>query len=685
MAAGPFVTPPRGGGGGGTGGVGGRAHGGEAAAAASVSDCGGDGGGGGGDGGGSVDGGVPGTPTAAPAFGLSPMSGVTRASAAARPPPLMLDLDAGFAHFLADVDQVAASPRLPLLHDPLGGVAKRPLDPASLSYVNDGAGALDVEPGSAVSESSFSYPSPSSALPSPLDGQRGDGGDGTSGPQGSLLGTPMGSTAELGVDHLFLAATSPFDPVNAYPGVGGGHPHGGGGGPTDGVPRAGATPDAVVRDLEEVLATDGGGADARAMVMDDGWAYGASPPQTDGPLRSPPHGARGAGEGDGEGGAAAGGTARCLLGRFSPVPDPVSSRGLEGAVLQPLGAPLPQLRGFGSPPPSADGGCGASSVANPAGRAYSPIVTDARRGGGAVDGGGGSGGGGSGGEQAMEAVSVAVAASTAPPAITPRPAAGSPAAEAAAAAAAAAAFEVSPHFERFLDAATATEPTFFNALTMPDLPTGGGGCSAVHGDGGSAVRGGGGSAGVPPPACAAGGGPPSTASSLCEQLQRACVLPGMDSIQLPPSMAVQSSSPSGGASPCSAPPLAAPGGGAGGDGCDGGRGGGRGRDGEAGGRLDMALATLPPSLSSLAGTPKAEGGVPAAVGLRRRAPPPRAAAAVIGDHPPLLPCDLCTSVFRKQHNLSVRLGDWRGIQSGHRWGRGEGGYVLHLYWVLGSR
>lgn len=526
---------------------------------------------------------------------MSPMSGVTRASAAARPPPLMLDLDDGIAHFLADVDQVAASPRMPLVHDPLlagGGVAKRPLDPAALSYLNDGSGVFEVEPGSAVSESSFSYPSPSSALPSPLHGQRGDGGDSTAGPQGSLLGTPIASTAELGVDHLFLAATSPFDPVNAYPGVGGGPPHGGGSGSlVDGVPRAGAVPDAAVRDLEEVLATDGGGADARAMVMDDGWAYGASPPRTDGPLRS----TRGAGARNGGVVGAAGCAGRTLLDELSPVLVPAFRGGLGGAVLPPLGAPLL------------------------------------------------SGGGGGGSAQAMEAVAVAEAVSATPTAITPRPAAGSPAGDAAAAAAAAA-FEVSPHFERFLDAATSTEPTFFNVLTMADLPTGGG----------SAGGGGGGGGGVPIPAAAAGGGPPSAASSLCEQLQRACVLPGMDSIQLPPSMAAQSSSPSGGASPCLAPPPATPCGSTGGDGCDDGRGGGGRHDGEADGHMDGALATLPPPLSSLAGTPKREGGVPASVS-RRRAPPPRAAAAVVGDDPPFLPCSLCTSVFRKQHNLSKHI------------------------------
>lgn len=654
--AGPFVSPPRGGGGGGgTGEEGGRVHADVAAAPTATAGGGGDGdggscrGGGGdggrgcGDGSGTFGGGVPATPpAAASAFGLSPMSGVTRASAAARPPPLMLDLDDGFAHFLADVDAVAASPRLPLLHDPL--VAKRPPDPSSSAYVDDGAGGYSLEPGSAVSESSFTYSSPSSALPSPLGGRRGDGADVTGGRQGSLLNTPMTSTAELGVDHLFLAATSPFDPLNAYPGVGsGGHSHGASVGvSTDGVARAGATPDAVVRDLEAVLTTDGGGADdSRAMVTDGEWAYGVSPPGTDGPLRSP----RGPGASKEVGGrpigTAPGGG---LLDELSPVPVAGPSEGLADS-----GSSLPHLGGFRSPPPSVGGGCGVSPATDAGGRAYSPFVTSARRGGGGDSGGGGCGGG----EQAME--TVAVAASTAPAALPPRPGAGSPAAEAADAAAAAAAFEVSPLLERFLDAATATESAFFDVFSgVPPRPSAPGGTTANVGA-----------------AAAAGGATLSTASSLCDQLQRACALPGMDNIQLPPSMAAQSSSPSGGSSPCSASPPPAP---SVSGGVGGGHDGVRGRNDESGGRMDGSLATLPPPLSSLAGTLKRDVMVASAEVPDRGGPPPRVVAAAAGDAPPSLHCHSCPAVFRKQHNLSVCSGSWtEGSVRQGCWKRGGGG------------
>jgi len=227
------------------------------------------------------------------------MSGImTRgAAAAARPPPPQLDLGDEFSHFLAEVDDVVASPRHAVTAAGGGGCRPtgvlcddgRPVVLAPL-FAGDGGG-FATAPDSAVSLSraSLCSPSQSSVVDSPLIGG-GCGGDRSGGSSASSSATPLLPGTGLGVDHLFLACTSPFDPVTTY------LPGGGQAGDpihqavAAGVASPHATPEAAVRDLERMLAADpldgpagdvavGGDRDedARGMSMHDGWGYGPPP------------------------------------------------------------------------------------------------------------------------------------------------------------------------------------------------------------------------------------------------------------------------------------------------------------------------------------------------------------------------------------------------------------------------
>jgi len=266
---GPYTTPPRGGRGGGGSRVGPLA----AAVAAGGS-----------------------------AFASSPMSGImTRgAAAAARPPPPLLDFGDEFSHFLAEVDDVVASPRHAVTA--AGGGGCRPTGvlcdngrPVVLSPLFSGdGGGFAAAPDSAVSLSraSLCSPSQSSVVDSPLVGG-GCGGDGSGGSSASGSATPLLPSTGLGVDHLFLACTSPFDPVTTYPPGSGQVGRPAHQAVTAGVASPHATPEAAVRDLERLLAADpidgpaegvavGGDRDDHApgMSMDDGWGYGPPPAES---------------------------------------------------------------------------------------------------------------------------------------------------------------------------------------------------------------------------------------------------------------------------------------------------------------------------------------------------------------------------------------------------------------------